>query len=39
MNHVAEALNHKRPLSIGMIRELHPGLRITAAVLLREATA
>jgi antitoxin component HigA of HigAB toxin-antitoxin module len=28
-------LNHKRPLSIGMIRALHHGLRIPAEVLLR----
>jgi HTH-type transcriptional regulator/antitoxin HigA len=34
-NRVSEVLNHKRPLSIGMIRALHRGLRIPAEVLLR----
>ncbi len=36
-NRVSEVLNHKRPLSIGMIRALHRGLGIPAEVLLREA--
>ncbi len=36
-NRVSEVLNHKRRLSIGMIRALHQGLRIPAEVLLREA--
>ena len=35
-NRVSEVLNHKRPLSIGMIRALHRGLGIPAEVLLRE---
>ncbi len=35
-NRVSEVLNHKRPLSIGMIRSLHRGLGIPAAILLRE---
>jgi HTH-type transcriptional regulator/antitoxin HigA len=34
---VSEVLNHKRPLSIGMIRSLHKGLRIPAEVLVRES--
>ena len=38
-NLVSEVLNHKRPLSIGMIRALHRGLRIPAEVLLREIPA
>jgi HTH-type transcriptional regulator/antitoxin HigA len=38
-NRVSEALNHKSPLNIGMIRALHRGLRIPAELLLREATA
>jgi HTH-type transcriptional regulator / antitoxin HigA len=33
-NRVSEVLNYKRPLSIGMIRALHRGLRIPAEVLL-----
>jgi HTH-type transcriptional regulator/antitoxin HigA len=33
---VSEALNHKRPLSIAMIRALHKGLGIPAEVLLQE---
>jgi HTH-type transcriptional regulator/antitoxin HigA len=32
---VAEVLNGKRPLSIGMIRRLHEGLGISADVLIR----
>ena len=35
-NRVSEILNHKRPLSLGMIRLLHRGLGIPAEVLLRE---
>lgn len=35
-NRVSEVLNHKRPLSLGMIRSLHRGLGIPAEVLLRE---
>jgi len=38
-NRVSEVLNHKRPLSIGMIRALHRGLGIPAEVLLREIPA
>jgi HTH-type transcriptional regulator / antitoxin HigA len=33
---VAEVLNHRRPLSISMIRRLHDRLRIPAEVLIRE---
>jgi HTH-type transcriptional regulator/antitoxin HigA len=32
---VSEVLNHKRPLSLGMIRALNKGLGIPAEVLLR----
>ena len=35
-NRISEVLNHKRPLSLGMIRSLHRGLGIPAEVLLRE---
>ena len=38
-NRVSEVLNHKRPLSLGMIRSLHRGLGIPAHVLLQESTA
>ncbi|MEN9468464.1 MAG: hypothetical protein RL630_197 [Verrucomicrobiota bacterium] len=38
-NRVSEVLNHKRPLSLGMIRSLHRGLGIPAQVLLQEGTA
>ena len=38
-NRVSEVLNHKRPLSIGMIRALHRGLGIPAEVLIREVPA
>ena len=38
-NRVSEVLNHKRPLSLGMIRSLHNGLGIPAHVLLQECTA
>lgn len=34
-NRVSEVLNRKRPLSLGMIRSLHEGLGIPAAVLIR----
>ncbi len=33
---VAEVLNHKRPLTLAMIRRLHAGLGIPADVLIRE---
>ncbi len=33
---VSEVLNHKRPLSLAMMRALHDGLSIPAEVLLRE---
>jgi len=33
---VSEVLNHKRPLSLAMIRRLHNGLDIPAEVLLQE---
>jgi HTH-type transcriptional regulator/antitoxin HigA len=33
---VSEVLNHKRPLSVAMIRALHKGLDIPAEVLLQE---
>ena len=36
---VSEILNHKRALSIGMIRALHRGLGIPAEVLIREVAA
>lgn len=34
---VAEVLNHKRPLTLPMIRRLHAGLGIPAEVLIRES--
>ncbi len=34
---VAEVLNHKRPLTLAMIRRLHAGLGIPAEVLIRES--
>jgi HTH-type transcriptional regulator/antitoxin HigA len=34
---VAEVLNHKRPLTLPMIRRLHEGLGIPAEVLIRRA--
>jgi plasmid maintenance system antidote protein VapI len=34
---VAEVLNHKRPLTLPMIRRLHAGLGIPADVLFRES--
>lgn len=36
---VAEVLNHKRPLTLPMIRRLHQGLRIPAEVLIGENVA
>jgi HTH-type transcriptional regulator/antitoxin HigA len=36
---VAEVLNHKRPLTLPMIRRLHQGLRIPAEVLIAESLA
>lgn len=33
---VAEVLNHRRPLTLPMIRRLHSGLGIPAEVLIRE---
>ena len=38
-NRVSEVLNHKRALTIGMIRSLHRHLGIPAEVLLREVPA
>lgn len=34
---VAEVLNHKRPLTLAMIRRLHEGLGIPAEVLIRQS--
>ncbi len=36
---VSEVLNHKRPLSLGMIRALHSGLGIPADILVQETQA
>lgn len=36
---VAEVLNHKRPLTLSMIRRLHSGLGIPAEVLIGESVA
>jgi HTH-type transcriptional regulator/antitoxin HigA len=36
---VAEILNHKRPLTLPMIRRLHQGLGIPAEVLIAESVA
>jgi HTH-type transcriptional regulator / antitoxin HigA len=36
---VAEVLNHKRPLTLTMIRRLHQGLGIPAEVLIAESVA
>lgn len=38
-NRVYEILNHKRPLTLGMIRRLHQGLGIPAEVLIAETGA
>ena len=35
-NRVYEVLNHQRPLTLTMIRKLHRGLQIPAAVLIAE---
>jgi len=34
---VSEVLNHKRPLSLGVVRALHKGLGIPASVLVQQA--
>ena len=36
---ISEVMNRKRPLSLAMIRSLHDGLEIPAAVLLKESAA
>ena len=36
---ISEVLNHKRPLSLNMIRALNQGLGIPAEILVREAEA
>lgn len=36
---VAEVLNHKRPLTLAMIRRLHNGLGVPAEVLIAESAA
>lgn len=36
---ISEVMNRKRPLSLAMIRALHTGLRIPAAVLVQESAA
>jgi len=36
---ISEVMNRKRPLSLSMIRALHTGLKIPAAVLMQESTA
>jgi HTH-type transcriptional regulator/antitoxin HigA len=36
---ISEIMNRKRPLSLTMIRALHDGLEIPAAVLLKESAA
>ena len=36
---ISEVLNHKRPLSLTMIRALHQGLGIPAEILVREPEA
>lgn len=36
---ISEVMNRKRPLSLAMIRALHAGLKIPAAVLMQESTA
>jgi HTH-type transcriptional regulator/antitoxin HigA len=37
LNRVYEVLNHKRPLTLRMIRRIHEGLGIPAEVLIRAA--
>jgi HTH-type transcriptional regulator/antitoxin HigA len=36
---ISEVLNHKRPLSLSMIRALHAGLGISADILVQESQA
>ena len=36
---ISEIMNRKRPLSLSMIRALHDGLKIPAAVLMQESAA
>lgn len=36
---ISEVMNRKRPLSLSMIRALHRGLKIPAAVLVQESVA
>ena len=36
---ISEVMNRKRPLSLSMIRALHDGLKIPAAVLMQESAA
>jgi len=36
---ISEVMNRKRPLSLAMIRALHVGLKIPAAVLMKNSTA
>jgi HTH-type transcriptional regulator / antitoxin HigA len=36
---ISEIMNRKRPLSLSMIRALHEGLKIPAAVLVQESAA
>ncbi len=36
---ISEIMNRKRPLSLSMIRALHEGLKIPAAVLVQESVA
>lgn len=36
---ISEVMNRKRPLSLSMIRSLHQGLKIPAAVLVQESVA
>lgn len=36
---ISEVMNRKRPLSLSMIRALHAGLKIPAAVLMQESAA
>ncbi len=38
LNRVYEVLNHKRPLTLGMIRKLHKGLGIPAESLIKTPT-
>lgn len=36
---ISEVMNRKRPLSLSMIRALHAGLKIPAAILVQESAA